>query len=94
MQDACLPYAHHSRAPSLVVLQYDVEQFYIRGGYLLPKFHELYWIGYATLRGQHPEFSWTDGSAKTKYRHCEHISSMESLPQSSTAIGPIRATDP
>ena len=50
--------------------QYDVEQFYIRGGYLLPKFHEFYWIGFATLRGQHPEFSWTDGNAKTKYRRC------------------------
>ena len=50
--------------------QYDVEQFYIRNGYLLPKFHEFYWIGLATLRGQHPEFSWTDGNARTKYKRC------------------------
>jgi hypothetical protein len=39
--------APHSPAGPLS-LQNDVEQFYIRNGYLLPSFHRSYWIGYQT----------------------------------------------
>ena len=49
--------------------QYDVEQFYVRSGFLLPRYHQFYWIGLTTQRN--PDFGWTDGGFKAKKTHCK-----------------------
>ena len=35
-------------ACSLFACQAEVEQYYIKAGYLFPAFHEFYWFGYRT----------------------------------------------
>ena len=42
-------------------------QFYIKGGYLLPKFHMNYWLGFNTT--QWPSFLQQDRTFTTKYRN-------------------------
>ena len=42
-------------------------QFYIKGGYLLPKFHQNYWIGFQA--SSWPTFQQIDRTFTTKYRN-------------------------
>ena len=44
-------------------------QFYVKGGWLLPKYHEVYWIGLST-QADPPNFGWTSGAFKAKTNHC------------------------
>ena len=48
--------------------QSEVEQYFIRQGYMLPKYHRGYWLG---LRAsQWPTFQWLDATAaRTSYQH-------------------------
>ncbi len=46
--------------------QKEVEAFYIKGGYLLPKFHQAYWLGFNTTSW--PNFTQVDRSFTTQYR--------------------------
>jgi hypothetical protein len=40
-----------------------VEQQYVQQGYLLPTFHQAYWIGLASNSSRWPQFRWSDNSA-------------------------------
>jgi hypothetical protein len=56
-------------------------QFYIKGGWLLPKYHEVYWIGLST-QADPPNFGWTSGAFKAKQNHCgwlEHLLAVHGL---------------
>ncbi len=67
---ACAGADCHLPATPPTLLQNDVEQFYIRSGYLLPNYHDFYWLGLSTQRNP-PNFGWTDGAFKPKQLSCE-----------------------
>jgi hypothetical protein len=48
--------------------QKEVENFYITGGYLLPKFHQAYWLGFNTSSNW-PDFTQIDRTFATMYRN-------------------------
>lgn len=45
-----------------------MENFYIKGGYLLPKFHQAYWLGF-NISSNWPNFTQIDRTFTTKYRN-------------------------
>jgi hypothetical protein len=47
--------------------QKEVEAFYLKGGYLLPKFHVNYWIGFTA--SSWPNFTQIDRTFTTRYRN-------------------------
>ena len=48
--------------------QTEVETYFIRQGYLLPKYHKSYWMGLRAT--QWPNFAWIDNTVnKTSYQH-------------------------
>ena len=53
--------------------QREVEQYYIKNGYLFPKYHQFYWLGLSTLTTEPQEFSWLDPTSgqlsSTAYQH-------------------------
>jgi hypothetical protein len=48
--------------------QAEVELWYSRGTWLLPKYHETYWMGYNTAKGW-PTFAPVDSTVKSSYAH-------------------------
>ena len=46
--------------------QSEVEQYYIKAGYLFPTFHEFYWFGYQATSRTWPAFKWLDPTVQRK----------------------------
>lgn len=48
--------------------QAEVEQYYIRAGYLFPTFyeHEFYWFGHRTTPPKWPAFEWMDPTVQRR----------------------------
>ena len=55
-------------ACSLFACQAEVEQYYIKAGYLFPAFHEFYWFGFQTTSRTWPTFRWLDPTVSRKDR--------------------------
>lgn len=51
----------------LLLLQAEVEQFYINKGYLIPTFHKSYWLSLQSSTTTYPKFVWTDPTVRTGY---------------------------
>jgi hypothetical protein len=43
-------------------LQAEVEDYYVRRGYLIPNYHKVYWMGLTTNATTWPRFTWLDRS--------------------------------
>ena len=51
-----------------LLLQSEVEQYFVKEGYLLPKYHQGYWLGLRAA--QWPTFQWIDVTAgQSNYKH-------------------------
>ena len=65
--------------------QNEVEQWLVRGTWLLPPFHQTYWIGYSTYNSW-PNFKPIDGTVKMGYTNwgtfqvCCHWLQLRSIP--------------
>jgi hypothetical protein len=48
--------------------QAEVEQYYVRAGYLFPTYyeHEFYWFGYKTTSARWPTFEWMDPTVQRR----------------------------
>ena len=53
--------------PAPAAPQFEVEQFFINKGYLIPSFHKVYWMGLNSDTATYPVFSWSDPTVKTDY---------------------------
>jgi hypothetical protein len=54
----CLQQGGHLASYSSSAEQAEVEQFYIKKGYILPGFHKLYWMSLTSDYMLYPEFRW------------------------------------
>ncbi len=59
-ENTCNGYGGHLVAWKSVTEQQEVEGYYLRQGYLLPTYHENYWLGLNTSAGAWPRFNWTE----------------------------------
>jgi hypothetical protein len=56
----CNGYGGHLVAWKSVTEQQEVEAYYISQGFLLPAYHDNYWIGASTTPTLWPKFSWSE----------------------------------
>ena len=71
-QEDCKRNGGHLAAYISLEEQAEVEQFYTKRGFLLPKFHQIYWMG-LRVNGSRPKFGWLDPTVDPpSYRTYSH----------------------
>jgi hypothetical protein len=55
---SCLGRGGHLVTYASVTEQSEVEQFYIKGGYIIPLFHKFYWTSLRSNYMDYPDFGW------------------------------------
>jgi hypothetical protein len=61
----CNGYGGHLVAWKSVTEQQEVEGYYLRQGYLLPTYHDNYWMGLNTSSSNWPRFNWTERTIRS-----------------------------
>ena len=57
---ACNQFGGHLVSYASLLEQYEVEQYFLLQGLLLPSYHGSYWLGLSAAAGGWPNFRWTD----------------------------------
>jgi hypothetical protein len=69
----CISQASHLASFLSVEEQVEVESFFVGSGFLLPLFHQFYWMGLDSNKKDWPRFRWMDraipGPSEDNYRH-------------------------
>jgi hypothetical protein len=66
---SCLQRGGHLATYASQAEQTEVEQFYIKAGYIIPSFHQFYWLSLASNYMDYPDFTWCGG---TRAQHSVH----------------------
>ena len=55
---SCLQRGGHLATYASQAEQTEVEQYYIKAGYIIPTFHQFYWLSLSSNYMDYPDFSW------------------------------------
>lgn len=66
----------------------EVESYFIVSGYLMPSYHQMYWLGARSDVQRYPNFTWTDRSPGIYQGTYQHWGRMGSVPEPNNAVFP------
>jgi hypothetical protein len=84
---SCLQRGGHLATYASQAEQTEVEQYYIKAGYIIPTFHQFYWLSLSSNYMDYPDFSWW---GRARARKC--LCCADAMGDQSTMACPASAT--